>query len=201
VGKINPDMRGKKCPYCESCIDGWTSPRFFQKDFYYMTLDQSIYSCPGNGCEFKGNQIDLEKHFQNECKKGIIPCKAHCGVLFNASEEKAHIQQCGLYLTCLCGSRNPRQDHAHHMKTTHGQLECLTCRGFFLEENFEDHPCSKKLMSCFECQQSIYLEDYKEHVHLHLLHFSLQIDHHEGIVKKCNEKIQKGLIVLKNIAF
>lgn len=114
-----------KCLTCDVTINPqWLSNKCYRKDYLLMSLDnKNDYKCVYNemGCNFKGSQMELDRHLKNTCYYRIIKCEGsngdgRCGLSYRICDKQKHQSECYFYIYCKrCNEYIERDIYNYHM--------------------------------------------------------------------------------------
>lgn len=197
-----------KCLTCDSCVDPhyMNADRSYSKDFMLMSLDKKKYRCfhSEKGCQFKGLQIELEKHNREECIYRITNCPStYCKYIGVACNMNMHMERCRFSELCQhCNEYIDKEHINRHLFVIHALDKCVYCnKNIPIYETTEhSEKCEQRPISCPLCanHKNISKSIYVSHIKIHMDEECAKIEDLTFQIGLSSNNIQKALQLMKD---
>jgi hypothetical protein len=177
----------KRCILCPTFVQLNTlnAQNSYEKDFRMMAMDtKKDYECVHvtKGCEFKGNQNELDRHLQHSCLFRKLFCDG-CQQFYIANQENLHFESCIGYKSCKYCSKFFKINHFNqHLENNHSKRCCDLCDNYFDINQTDLHLqiCPEKYVKCKECSLFFQNKDLVSHYNIHIQHYTDRIKNCEN---------------------
>lgn len=176
-----------KCLFCPDTVDPRTlnAETSYKKDYRMMACDPHTYTCVHDSqCGFRGSQMQLERHLQQECNYRMCFCM-DCKCRFKANS--FHDTTCPARFTCTrCHQRVLRTEYTKHFREEHHVQRCQYCGSTFDLDHLEDHKktCVYRFIECDICGESKQKIMMYSHLLKHRTDFQKMIQTIEDQIKR-----------------
>lgn len=179
----------RKCLVCPSTIQCKDIRLLgsFEKDYLVMRFDKDDdYACfhEDKGCGFKGTQVALDHHLQQECQFREVSCK-HCKKIYFFPNEEKHKARCAAQTRCkYCSEFVPIRELEDHVLTVHGLTRCKDCSIYVPTHSIKDHAnkCPFHKEQCPHCKGKVLAQEFQSHLSRHIKELQVEIERYTKAV-------------------
>lgn len=165
----------------------------FTKDFMLMSMDDRKNIPCHDGCDFTGNQNELDRHRQSECIFRLFTCE--CMSVMRMIDKDEHVKTCNKYFFCPFCSEYIKKSIAPRHVGIHGYSLCPECKDAVLSTALTTHQqtkCPMRKVNCpiQECRKNVSHKDWKQHCTEHVKENIRSIEMANNTIKKKTQNLQ-----------